>query len=238
MKLSRAVETDNFESAPESHGRNKRKKKVPKRLDDSSSESDTRCLVPSPPKIYQKENKKIVKNSISMDSWSKQKCSKSVEKPSVLQNISCNSMPLKTSAKPNFFMSKMKDKQCDISNDSTPSIGIKSSTVVSQMNHPRHDFDDANYNRLSPILSKTDNMEYLDSSLLITPYVKRNRQVCESQLKNYTEKNSQVNESLPRDAARFSPFKSSPSHHISSPGHLSASSNNVKSNFKYSYYSW
>ncbi|XP_025163392.1 uncharacterized protein LOC112590592 [Harpegnathos saltator] len=73
MKLSRAVETDNFESAPESHGRNKRKKKVPKRLDDSSSESDTRCLVSSPPKIYQKENKKKVKNSISMDSWSKQK---------------------------------------------------------------------------------------------------------------------------------------------------------------------
>lgn len=73
MKLSRAVETDNFESVPESHERTKRKKKVSKRLDYSSSESnesDARCFLPSPPKIYYsekykkdipKKNKKIIK---------------------------------------------------------------------------------------------------------------------------------------------------------------------------------
>ncbi|XP_077275633.1 uncharacterized protein LOC143904676 [Temnothorax americanus] len=208
MKLSRAVETDNFESAPESQERTKRKTKVPKRLDESSSEpdeSDARSFLPSPSKIYHsqkhkkdipKENKKVVKNnqdieldrpysgssSSLMDSLPKQKSSNSsLEKSPSLQNTSRIYMPWKKFTKRTCFMNKMENEQYNISDDSTLRSEIESSAVASQMNHPSHDFDNIN------------------------------RQVSESQ-----------HESPPRNSAkRVLFFERSPRHHnIPPPKHL------------------
>lgn len=237
MKLLKAVETDNFETDPESQGRAKRRKKIPKHFDDSSSESDTQRFLPSPPRIKQQKTKNLMTE---VNSSLKKKCNKFVlKKPSGLGNISRNSVfsntsPKWISAKPTstkpISTNTMKDKQCDISDGYISPVRMKYSTV-SQINHPNYDFDNANYNRHSPILSEAQNMEDFnsDSNFLTTSYIEENRQIRETQMTNYTEKNSHVDKLILRSAAReVSSVERSPNHHTLTKNHHPISSNNMK----------
>lgn len=176
MKLPRAVETDNFESASESHERTKRKRKAPKRLDDSDSESDvnnTQNVLSSPPKIYLskkhkkdtlEKNKKVKNNQdvqlgrsssgnsmSTIDFLPKQNSSNSVEKSPFLQNTSPSLISK--------LVNKRKNKPCYISNDFTSCC--ESSTTTSEMNFSNN-FDNVNYEKYSLIFSKAYNVEYLN----------------------------------------------------------------------------
>jgi len=199
IKLSRAVETQE---------KIKRKRTIPNRFHNSSSEpdeSDAGCFLPSPPKIYHskkykndickknqvaKYNQDIKlartssRNSISMiDSLPKQKSNNFEEKSHFLQKTSHISMPLRKSTESTSFINKMKDKQYDISDDSISFTEIESSVVTSQINHSPHNFDNINYEKHSPILSMAHNMDFnSNSSLSSIPYIQKNCQVSESQL--------------------------------------------------------